>query len=68
MNREIVAGCVAVVNTYISGAFQAGTLTVCPESASRVDARQIVISSAGRPRTVKTTVAQLGGFAGFGMA
>ena len=44
--------------SYASGAFQAGTLTVCPESATRVDARQIVISSAGRPRTVKTTVAQ----------
>lgn len=43
---------------YTSGAFQAGRLTVCPESATRVDARQIVISSAGRPRTVKTTVAQ----------
>lgn len=44
--------------SYTSGAFQAGRLTVCPESATRVDARQIVISSAGRPRTVKTTVAQ----------
>lgn len=42
---------------YASGAFQAGTLTVCPESAARVEARQIVISSAGRPRTVKTRVA-----------
>jgi len=42
---------------YTSGAFQAGRLTVCPESATQVDARQIVISSAGRPRTVKTTVA-----------
>lgn len=43
--------------SYASGAFQAGTLTVCPESATPVDARQIVISSAGRPRTVKITVA-----------
>ena len=43
---------------YTSGAFQAGTLTVCQESAAPVDARQIVISSAGRPRTVKTTVPQ----------
>lgn len=42
---------------YTSGAFQAGTLTVCPESATRVEARQIVISSAGRPRTVKSRVA-----------
>ena len=43
---------------YASGAFQAGTLTVCLESATPVDARQIVISSSGRPRTVRTTVAQ----------
>lgn len=41
---------------YVSGAFQAGTLTVCQRSASRTDARQIVISSSGRPRTVRTTV------------
>lgn len=40
--------------SYVSGAFQAGTLTVCSESAARVEARQIVISSAGRPRTLKT--------------
>jgi len=42
--------------SYASGAFQAGTLTVCVPSATQGDARQIVISSAGRPRTVKTTV------------
>ena len=42
--------------SYTSGAFQAGTLTVCGASASAVEARQIVISSAGRPRTVKTMV------------
>ena len=41
---------------YISGAFQAGTLTVCQHSATRTDARQLVISSSGRPRTVRTTV------------
>ncbi len=41
---------------YPSGAFQAGTLTVCMESVTRVDARQIVISSTGRPRTVRTMV------------
>ena len=41
---------------YTSGAFQAGTLTVCAESTTRADARQIVISSTGRPRTVRTTV------------
>lgn len=41
---------------YPSGAFQAGTLTVCQESAGSVDARLIVISSTGRPRTERTTV------------
>lgn len=41
-----------------SGAFQAGTLTLCPQSATRVEARQIVISSTGRPRTVKAMVDQ----------
>ena len=43
---------------YASGAFQAGTLTVCVESSEPLEARQIVISSTGRPRTVRTTVAQ----------
>lgn len=42
--------------SYTSGAFQAGTLTACNVSATPVEARQIVISSAGRPRTVKTLV------------
>jgi type IV fimbrial biogenesis protein FimT len=42
---------------YVSGAFQAGTLTVCVASASSQEARQIIISSAGRPRTVRTMVA-----------
>jgi len=46
------------VTSYTSGAFQAGTLTICNESATSGDARQIVISSAGRPRSVKTLVAQ----------
>ena len=41
--------------SYVSGAFQAGTLTACKESSTQGDARQIVISSAGRPRTVKTS-------------
>lgn len=36
-----------------SGAWQFGTLTVCRESRERVEARQIVIGSTGRPRTVK---------------
>jgi type IV fimbrial biogenesis protein FimT len=44
--------------SFTSGAFQAGTFTVCQESASSVDARLIVISSTGRPRTVRTTVEQ----------
>ncbi len=35
----------------VSGAFQAGTITVCPQSASQVTASQIVISAAGRPRS-----------------
>lgn len=39
-----------------SGAFQAGTLTVCRESANRAQARQIVISSGGRIRTQKTEI------------
>lgn len=43
---------------YASGAFQAGTLTACTHSTTEGDARQIVINIAGRPRTVKTTVAQ----------
>lgn len=41
---------------YASGAFQAGTLTVCAQSTTSTAARQIVISSNGRPRTVKTSV------------
>ena len=44
--------------SYPSGAFQAGRLTVCPQSATRVEARQIVISSSGRPRTAKMMVDQ----------
>lgn len=40
-----------------SGAFQAGTLTLCRQSASSGEARQIVISSAGRPRVQKVVVA-----------
>ena len=40
----------------LSGAFQAGTLTLCRASADAVDARTIVISSVGNPRVQKTTV------------
>lgn len=39
-----------------AGAFQAGTITVCRQSASSVDARQIILSSTGRPRIERATV------------
>jgi type IV fimbrial biogenesis protein FimT len=38
----------------VSGAFQAGTFTVCKTSAAAVQARQVVISSNGRPRSQTT--------------
>lgn len=41
----------------ISGAWQSGTLTLCNESESSSLARKIIISSTGRPRTEKTTLA-----------
>lgn len=41
-----------------SGAFQAGTFTICRRSTSQTDARQIVISSAGRVRSQKVTLGQ----------
>lgn len=40
-----------------TGAFQAGTLTVCNASSSNMLARRIVISSSGRPRTQKIELA-----------
>ena len=40
----------------MSGAFQAGTLTLCRESLSMSEAREIIINSVGRPRIRKTTV------------
>jgi type IV fimbrial biogenesis protein FimT len=40
-----------------SGAFQAGTITLCNQSGARENARQIIISSSGRPRVQKTQVA-----------
>lgn len=43
---------------YVSGAFQAGTFTACSQTSTVGDARKIVINIAGRPRVVKTTVAQ----------
>jgi type IV fimbrial biogenesis protein FimT len=36
-----------------SGAFQAGTITVCRASAQRLEARQVVINGGGRPRLQK---------------
>ncbi|RPJ45094.1 MAG: prepilin-type N-terminal cleavage/methylation domain-containing protein [Betaproteobacteria bacterium] len=41
----------------ISGVLQVGTLTVCNESAASGTARWIVVSSTGRPRTVKVVLA-----------
>lgn len=41
----------------VSGAWQAGTLTLCNASGPLDSARQVVISRTGRPRTTKTTVA-----------
>jgi type IV fimbrial biogenesis protein FimT len=43
-----------------SGAFQAGTLTLCRQSTGSTDARQIVINSGGRPRVQKTLVSFCG--------
>lgn len=43
---------------YTSGGFQTGTLTACMQSSTSVAAREIKISISGRPRTLKTTVAQ----------
>jgi len=41
----------------VSGGFQAGTLTVCRQSAGRTAARKIVINAVGRARVEITTVA-----------
>jgi type IV fimbrial biogenesis protein FimT len=41
----------------ISGAWQAGTLTLCNESEASGTARRVIISSTGRPRTTKITLA-----------
>lgn len=40
----------------VSGAFQAGTLTICRRSGAATPGRQIVLSSSGRVRTQKTTL------------
>ena len=41
---------------YRSGAFQAGAFTVCREGSGRVQARQLVLSSSGRPRVERLTL------------
>jgi type IV fimbrial biogenesis protein FimT len=40
----------------MSGAFQAGTLTLCRQSEASAEAREIVINSVGRVRIRRTTV------------
>lgn len=41
-----------------SGAFQAGTFTICRQSKNPTDAYQIVINNVGRPRLAKTVISQ----------
>ena len=40
----------------VSGAFQAGTLTLCKASGTEIGARQIVINNAGRARVEKLSI------------
>jgi type IV fimbrial biogenesis protein FimT len=40
----------------VSGSFQAGTLTLCRQSATGGEARQIIVNAVGRPRTQKVVV------------
>lgn len=40
----------------LNGGFQAGTITLCRRSAEPADARQIIVSSSGRPRVQKSRV------------
>lgn len=44
----------------VSGGFQAGTLTLCRQSDSAGDARQIILAAGGRPRVQKLTVPSCG--------
>jgi type IV fimbrial biogenesis protein FimT len=37
----------------LSGAFQAGTFTLCPQGSDADNIRKIILSGTGRPRTVK---------------
>jgi len=41
----------------VTGAFQAGTLTVCNVASASGAARRVVISSTGRPRVARVTLA-----------
>jgi type IV fimbrial biogenesis protein FimT len=41
----------------VNGGFQAGTLTLCNESETAEMARQVILSSTGRPRTIKIMLA-----------
>jgi len=41
----------------VGGGFQSGTFTLCQQSAGPGEARQIIISSSGRPRVHKSQVA-----------
>lgn len=41
----------------VGGGFQSGTFTLCRQSASAGEARQIILSSSGRPRVQKIQVA-----------
>jgi len=40
----------------VGGGFQAGTLTVCEQSATPVPAKQVVIAAGGRPRVQSATL------------
>lgn len=42
----------------LSGAFQAGTFTVCTNSGRRIQARQVVINSVGRARVANASLTQ----------
>lgn len=41
----------------VSGAFQAGTITLCPIAGNQSEARKIVLSGTGRPRTYNGSAA-----------
>lgn len=55
-----VANYVSFVSTgatkLVGGGFQAGSLTLCRQSASGGEARQIILNAAGRPRIQKVAV------------